>query len=239
MPTGANIDLGNDYLIPGLSAAATDALLVPAMDVSQYKSLILTIKNNAYSGTLLFEWSDEDETTWNAMNLFEVSNTTRVLYSTHTTANGIVYGGPILFPSFRVRMNPYTSGAALATLQLSRQDMPGIQISTDNVAIVLDGTNKIGYTRNDGSTNAVIAASVASDTVVSAVPGMLARILVTTLGTHEMVVYDNASAGSGNIIGIVPASTTRGTLVPCMAPAMNGITVKGDMNNPAVTIFYS
>src|SRR5579859_2245013 len=117
MPVGSNIDLGNDSITQGLSAGALDALLVPVTDVSQFKSLALIIKNSAYSGTLLFEGADYDQATWNAVVLYELTNTSRILGSTHTTANNLIYGGPVLYPFFRVRMNPYTSGTALATLQ--------------------------------------------------------------------------------------------------------------------------
>lgn len=89
-----------------------------------------------------------------------------------------------------------------------------------------------------GSATVAIAASFASNTVVKASPGRLGRILVTTLGTNAMLIYDNATTNSGTIIGVVPASAAVGTVVDCQLPAANGITVAGSATNPAVTIGY-
>jgi hypothetical protein len=84
-----------------------------------------------------------------------------------------------------------------------------------------------------------IAASVATDTVVKAAPGRLARLIVTTLGTNALLIYDNATTGSGVIIGAIPASAAVGSSFLFDMPAANGITVKGSGTNPAVTISFS
>jgi hypothetical protein len=89
-----------------------------------------------------------------------------------------------------------------------------------------------------GRTSTAIAASTSANTVIKNSPGRLARILVTATGTNEMDVFDNASTNSGTKIGIVPANATVGTIIDCQAPALNGITVGGNSNNPGVTIFY-
>ena len=51
MPSGPNVDLGNDLVVQGLSASSLNAYLVPPTDVTQYKSIMLMIKNNAFVGT--------------------------------------------------------------------------------------------------------------------------------------------------------------------------------------------
>ncbi len=84
-----------------------------------------------------------------------------------------------------------------------------------------------------------VAASTASDTVIKAAPGRLLRILVTTTGTNPMTIHDNASAGSGTVIGALPASPAVGSSYQFDLPAGAGITVKGNSNNPAVTISFA
>jgi hypothetical protein len=105
---------------------------------------------------------------------------------------------------------------------------------------VLDGKYYIGATVNDGTANVAIASGAASDTVVHAGKSMLARVLVTTTNTNSMLIYDNASAGSGTIIGLIPANpTVNGIPYEFHSPCANGITVKGNAANPAVTVFYT
>jgi len=62
--------------------------------------------------------------------------------------------------------------------------------------------------------------------VVSAVPGYYHGYIVTTaLSAAAITLYDNASAASGNVIDVIPASTTAGTrgVLPVPVPVANGI----------------
>lgn len=73
-------------------------------------------------------------------------------------------------------------------------------------------------------TQAQIAAGVV---VLKAAPGRLCRVLVTTATTaaQNITIFDNASAGSGTIIGIIPGGATVGQFFDFAMPAFNGITV--------------
>lgn len=76
--------------------------------------------------------------------------------------------------------------------------------------------------------------------VVKNSSGFLGGALVTAPGTTtQMTFYDNASAASGNIIGIVPSGATAGQFFPFNMPAKNGITASGSATNPAVTVSFS
>jgi len=92
-----------------------------------------------------------------------------------------------------------------------------------------------------GTTTAAIASGTASDTVVKASAGRLARIAVTSAaGTTTGVtnIYDNASGHTGTILATVPNNTAVGTFVDVQMPAANGITVNGGANSPGMTISY-
>jgi hypothetical protein len=92
----------------------------------------------------------------------------------------------------------------------------------------------------DASTATVaIASGHTADTVVKASAGRLARVLVTTTNTTAMQIFDNASAGSGKVIGYIPANPTAGNVYTFHMPAALGVTVKGDANNPGVTVSYA
>lgn len=78
-----------------------------------------------------------------------------------------------------------------------------------------------------------------SDSVIKAAPGFLYKVLITATGTGITLIYDNATAGSGVVIGAIPANPVAGTVYTFNAPAAAGITTKGGANNCAYTAFYS
>lgn len=82
-----------------------------------------------------------------------------------------------------------------------------------------------------------IAAGKTTDTVIKASPGRLCRILVSTVGTNPLSVFDNASGHTGTVIGQLAASAAIG-IYDFQLPAANGITVQGNAANPAITISY-
>lgn len=50
--------------------------------------------------------------------------------------------------------------------------------------------------------------------VVLARPGVLiSAVVVVALGTGAVTIYDNASAASGNVLAVIPASAAVGTVV--------------------------
>lgn len=111
--------------------------------------------------------------------------------------------------------------------------------------VIAGGTSKSSWLTDFAGysvagTNATsIAAGVATDTVIKPQPGRLCRILVTTTGTAAVSIFDNASGHTGTIIGAVAANAVAGTMVEAQAPAVNGITVQGNVSNPAITVIWS
>jgi hypothetical protein len=97
-----------------------------------------------------------------------------------------------------------------------------------------------------GSSAAVaIAAATSGPTVIKASAGRLSRVLITTAGTTGTeTFYDNASACSGTVIGIIPGTTALATAVAGAAPylfdmfAANGITGCGGAGSPGVSVGY-
>lgn len=75
-------------------------------------------------------------------------------------------------------------------------------------------------------TIAVTQAQVVAGVVVKATPGMLCTVLVTTVTAVAAVTFfDNATTGSGTVIGIVPSGTAAGTIFQLNILAVNGITI--------------
>jgi hypothetical protein len=82
----------------------------------------------------------------------------------------------------------------------------------------------------------------ASTTIVKGAPGRVCRFIITTAGSSSdnAIIYDNASAGSGTILGVIPGGTTlTGAQVNVGMTAVNGITVVNVSSGPAFTIAYS
>ncbi len=93
-----------------------------------------------------------------------------------------------------------------------------------------------GVVNADGT--ATVAFAAAAGGVVKASSGRLCAVLVTTTGTADAVFYDNPSAASGTIIGLVPASAAKGAY-PIHFPAATGIYYAGGAGAPAVTVSYA
>jgi hypothetical protein len=95
-----------------------------------------------------------------------------------------------------------------------------------------------------GTSTATIGAATAGPTVIKASAGTITRALITTAGTTGTeTFYDNASACSGTIIGIVPGTTAvttavSGTSMPFEFAAANGITACGGTGSAAVTVGF-
>jgi hypothetical protein len=84
-------------------------------------------------------------------------------------------------------------------------------------------------------------AAGASTTTLKPSPGRLCRVMVSTAGTStdNITIYDNASAGSGEVLAVIPGGGTAGTVYILDLPAAYGITVVNVASGPAVTIGWS
>jgi hypothetical protein len=91
-------------------------------------------------------------------------------------------------------------------------------------------------------TGSTAIAAGASTTIIKGAPGRVCRFIITTAGTSSdnAVIYDNATAGSGTILGVIPGGTTlTGAQVNVGMTAVNGITVVNVASGPAFTIGFS
>jgi hypothetical protein len=92
-----------------------------------------------------------------------------------------------------------------------------------------------------GATPVDIPAGKTTATVVAAVPGTLYGVTITTIGAGSPTVFDNASAASGLILAVLPASAPIGLSpeIPSVgATCVNGVTISGGATNPAMTVFF-
>jgi hypothetical protein len=103
------------------------------------------------------------------------------------------------------------------------------------------------YTIYDDAGNSVKSektapiAAGAGTTTVKGGPGRVVVAICTTAGTSSdnATIYDNAGAGSGTILGVIPGGGTVGTQYPIDLPAAIGITVVNVASGPAFTLGYS
>lgn len=92
-------------------------------------------------------------------------------------------------------------------------------------------------TASQGYTYSYVAPN-ASDVVVKASAGELTRCIVEVAGSAATSIYDNASAGSGSIVGSIPATPTLGQVFTFNVPCLLGITVKGAANTSGLTVLF-
>lgn len=88
------------------------------------------------------------------------------------------------------------------------------------------GTATLGVPSNNGLT------------IVKNTAGRLASVIVTTSGSAQLNIYDNASQASGTILGAVPANAAVGSVYQFYAPAANGIVANAVANCCATTICF-
>lgn len=89
-----------------------------------------------------------------------------------------------------------------------------------------------------GGTTAVSVPGNSGVVVIKAGMGRLASAIVTTTGTAQLNIYDNASQASGIILGAVPANAAVGSVYAFNSPAQQGIVANSVANCCAVTICY-
>lgn len=215
-------------------------LFIPVTDVSKWRWINVSIGNAAYSATLTAQWSN-DGITWENLKMYPMTtlNVNDVSSAGVVSTTNIVNGTFVSFKYFQMIATAYTSGTPTGFLQLFKDGLPGFQMLVSQAALVDSLFARIGLTNNDGIQHTVIAAGHSADTVINSNNSFLASVLVTAQGTNQMEFYDNASAGTGDIIGLVPANQpVDGIPIPCKAPCTLGITAKGDAANPGVTVFY-
>lgn len=116
---------------------------------------------------------------------------------------------------------------------------PGILKSKGNAQYVADNGTPI-LVSTAGSKTVAIAAS-AGTTVIKASAGRVCRAVVTTAGTStdNITIYDNATTGSGTILGVIPGGGTVGATYDLQMPAASGITAVNVASGPAATISYA
>lgn len=91
----------------------------------------------------------------------------------------------------------------------------------------------------DGSSTYSNVPQNGSDVVVKNTQAVLCACTITVLGTGATQIFDNATAGAGNLVAVIPASPAVGTRFPFFVPVSNGITVKGGANNSSIVVTFA
>lgn len=152
--------------------------------------------------------------------------------------------GNAVAPATPFPVQVYTVGSAAETAAT------GVTIVTGGVGIIgwLSSIYKVLHSfllgvsgeqvvsTGGSSTVAVGAGGGAAAVVVKASPGRLCRVLVTATGSANLLFYDNASAGTGTVIGVVPSTAVLGQTFDIQAPAVNGIVAEQASGSPACTV---
>lgn len=117
---------------------------------------------------------------------------------------------------------------------VEQADVVGTNAVNATVTVDLNGN----VVTPGGTKTVQIASGTTAVTVVKTTAGRLCRVLLQAAnGAAAILVYDNASAASGTVIGAIAASAVVGAYDFEM-PAANGITVGGASTNPAMTVSY-
>jgi hypothetical protein len=125
----------------------------------------------------------------------------------------------------------------------------GLQAIRVNGESAMTGTANVSITQSvaavsppaainqPGSGASTLTVAAATGTAIKATAGYLVKVIVVTSGSAATLIYDNASANSGTVIGAIPASPTIGTVYTFNMPAANGI-YAGTTNTSSFTALY-
>jgi hypothetical protein len=181
--------------------------------------------HGTYSGIVNFEASDDAGTTWYPIAGTRIdgggSEATTSLLS--NTLRCWIFGAT---SATNIRVWPVTSPAPTGTTSV--RIIQGSWLVVPSVAAT--STNDSRYTT---------AYSTATTVTIKATAGRLVSVLVTTIGSGTSIIYDNASAASGTIIGVVPGGTAVGTVLVFAAPAALGITIGTATTPCAFTVMWA
>lgn len=93
------------------------------------------------------------------------------------------------------------------------------------------------YSGGGDLTVAVTNAQAIAGIAIRSAQSRLCKVLITTvIGANALNFFDNASAASGTIIGIVPAAATVGTVFTFDMPASLGIFQQAAAGGGAYTV---
>lgn len=109
-------------------------------------------------------------------------------------------------------------------------------VGYDSSAVAPDSATYPAVVNSAGMETIAFAAGIGG--IVKASSGRLCHVLVTTVGTAELLFYDNASSAAGTVIGLIAANAAVG-VYRFQFPAANGIYCAGGTNTPAVTVSYA
>lgn len=94
-----------------------------------------------------------------------------------------------------------------------------------------------GYPAQAAGTTPVTLGGVQT---IKAGAGRLMKVVVTTVtASAATTIYDNASAGSGTPLLVIPAAAAAGTVYDVNLPAVNGITVSSSGATGNITVGYA
>ena len=212
-----SVDISGSVPITTTAAAALNADLVPATDVSAYKSVTIQL-SGTWSATIVFQGSNDNVTFLNIVA--ENINTTGGSMVTSTTLSNVFYHIPIKFKFLRIRMTAFTSGTATSTAIAYTDDRGvnttnvaigsgssiGLNVSTTNIGGVLPrGTNV------NGNTLSTLNAAATTN----------ATLLKASAATVYTITIMNASAANRFVrIYNLTTAPTVGTSIPIMVIAV-------------------
>ncbi len=189
-------------------------------------------------GALSIQGSN-DNATWQSVNSFSMTFS----FLSNVFVNNDFILIPVSFRYLRVRMTSYTSGTANGIVELYTIPHPFFLFAAQlGIWTVQPGNtqNTTPWLTQGPTTKGTQVANTAANTVIKASAGALWSAVVTTLGTAQLDIFDNASTNAGTKLLSIPASAPVGSIYnfPGGMPAANGIISAGVLNCPAVTFAY-
>lgn len=238
--------------------SATDADTVLKIDVSNYAGALITYTKTGTvsAGTIVFEFSDDDETTWRAIEATNVASFAAATSYTLTTASAAWIVNCPGATDFRVRLSVQISGAGSASLRIANlavvTPFPGSSAGGGD-ASAANQTTIIGHVDGIEGLLTTLAGAVKNEDVASADgdPGFVVRAIRKatpanqsgTDGDYEPLqvsggrLWTSATVTSGTITTVGECSDVRQAVASNLQGQVQGPeTIDAPVATPPVSV---
>jgi hypothetical protein len=199
-----------------------------AFSVTGMTSVVFTVTQTGFSGTITFQGS-EDGTNYSNILVTQLGQlnipATLASISSTTVTSTTVYGANI--SGLQSLLVPITRSAGTVTVT-AHANIVGSIVAAPPIVLVQSAKSNYALAAGTGTTPVTIKNSA----------GYLKAFMVTTTASAALTFYDNASAASGTALYVTASNIAAGTLVTVDMPFSNGLTVSQASGTMAATIAY-
>jgi hypothetical protein len=222
LPVVLATENSTDLLVTGPAGQlALNALIIPATDVSKYRSVGVQIVSTVTSGSIVFEISSDGGTTYTTLMVQDASTANAALSFISVTATNRTFLAALPGALFRVRISAVLAGGVVQASAVFSQ-MP-LVTSSQSVVVANTSFGAVGTIAQGGAAGNVLAVASESRITARTATGdaQLSRPIVDKLG--RVIVADGQIRELTDTNTLTVTTVTETTLIAAIAAVTNDI----------------